>query len=565
MALTTIPVELLTLDDGVTITVDDNSAALTIVSTDADNDTGPQLNLYRNSSSPADSDFLGRMQFIGRNDNSEDFVATDILTRIIDASDGTEDARLDINTMVAGTSRNRITVTESEAVMNEGSIDVDFRVESDGNTHMLVVDGANDRVFVKTSGTINNATLNVAGSIAFDGQTVGTYNDASGWIDFTSTSDQNKLRLHAGGDTGESSQIEISTVVSGSQSDAISVESGGTTVINQDSVNVRDFRVESDSLANMFVVDAGDNRVFIGKNANTSFDAYGSAIMMQLESASTSPYAGFGMVQNSNDADSAVLIFGKSRGTSVASTTIVQDDDVCGRIEFQGMDGGDLETCARIMGSVDGTPGTDDMPGRLTFATTADGANTPTERMRLNSNGVLMVNATSQIGSGGGTTAGLVVRGGGGGPHVAVLRNLDTSGGANQIEFQDGDGDVCGAINSNATNNTTSYGTSSDYRLKENVSAVSGAIDKLKLLEPKTYNFISNTEKTKEDGFLAHELAEVVPNAVTGEKDAVHPNGEINVQQVDYGKLTPLLTAALQEAIAKIETLEAEVAALKGE
>ena len=64
---------------------------------------------------------------------------------------------------------------------------------------------------------------------------------------------------------------------------------------------------------------------------------------------------------------------------------------------------------------------------------------------------------------------------------------------------------------------------------------------------------------------MAHELAEVIPNAVTGEKDAVHDNGQMDIQQVDYGNLTPLLTAALQEAIEKIETLQAEVAALKGE
>ena len=168
--------------------------------------------------------------------------------------------------------------------------------------------------------------------------------------------------------------------------DAGGIDTFGNVIFNEDGADL-DFRVESSALANMFVVDGGDSRVFIGKNANTSFDAYGSAVMMQLEAAGTSPYAGFGMVQNSNDVDSSVLIFGKSRGTSVASTTIVQDGDTLGRIEFQGMDGGDLETGARIMGSVDGTPGGDDMPGRLTFATTADGANTPTERMRIDSAG----------------------------------------------------------------------------------------------------------------------------------------------------------------------------------
>ena len=141
-------------------------------------------------------------------------------------------------------------------------------------------------------------------------------------------------------------------------------------------------------------IDSGGN-FLIGKNAVHEFDAYGTAIMMQLESSGTSPYAGFGMVQNSNDTDSAPLIFGKSRGTSAAATTIVQDGDLLGRIEFQGMDGADLETGASIFGVVDGTPGANDMPGRLVFNTTADGAHSATERMRIDSTGKVVVGSTA--------------------------------------------------------------------------------------------------------------------------------------------------------------------------
>ena len=141
-------------------------------------------------------------------------------------------------------------------------------------------------------------------------------------------------------------------------------------------------------------IDSGGN-FLIGKSGVHEFDAYGTAIMMQLESSGTSPYAGFGMVQNSNDTDSAPLIFGKSRGTSAAATTIVQDGDLLGRIEFQGMDGADLETGASIFGVVDGTPGSNDMPGRLVFNTTADGAHSATERMRIDSTGKVVVGSTA--------------------------------------------------------------------------------------------------------------------------------------------------------------------------
>ena len=101
----------------------------------------------------------------------------------------------------------------------------------------------------------------------------------------------------------------------------------------------------------------------------------------------------------------------------------------------------------------------------------------------------------------------------------------------------------------------TTYGTSSDYRLKENIAPITGALDKVAQLKPVTYKW--KVDGLDGQGFIAHELQEVCPDAVTGEKD-----GE-QMQSVDYGKLTPILTAALQEAIAKIETLEARISALE--
>ena len=147
MALTTIPVELVTLDDGVTITVDDNSDNLTLTSTDADANAGPNLRMYRNSSSPADSDALGLIEFEGRNDNTQDVVYAGIDSRIVDASDGTEDGRIEIVAALAGTdSISRILMNSTETVFNDTSADLDFRVESNGNTSALFVDAGNDKV-----------------------------------------------------------------------------------------------------------------------------------------------------------------------------------------------------------------------------------------------------------------------------------------------------------------------------------------------------------------------------------------------------------------------------------
>jgi hypothetical protein len=152
-----------------------------------------------------------------------------------------------------------------------------------------------------------------------------------------------------------------------------------------------------------------------------------------------------------------------------------------------------------------------------------------------------------------------------------------------QIQFYNGNGAV-GRIETSGT--STSYVTSSDYRLKENVTDISDGITRLKQLQPRRFNFIADADTTV-DGFIAHEAAIIIPEAVTGTKDAVmdeeyevkaavtDDDGAIveeaemgtrsvpDMQGIDQSKIVPLLTAALQEAIAKIETLETKVAVLE--
>jgi hypothetical protein len=116
-----------------------------------------------------------------------------------------------------------------------------------------------------------------------------------------------------------------------------------------------------------------------------------------------------------------------------------------------------------------------------------------------------------------------------------------------------------GSITTNGT--TTSYNTTSDYRLKEDVVPMSGALAKIAALNPVTYKWKSNGSAAQ--GFIAHELQAVVPDAVVGEKDAVDDGGKPLYQGIDQSKLVPLLTAALQEAVAKIGALDTRIAALE--
>jgi len=112
------------------------------------------------------------------------------------------------------------------------------------------------------------------------------------------------------------------------------------------------------------------------------------------------------------------------------------------------------------------------------------------------------------------------------------------------------------------TASSTAYLTSSDYRLKENIADTMGAIARVKALKPKRFNWIVDETNTPLDGFLAHEAAEIVPEAVHGEKDAMK-DGEMDFQSIDQSKLVPLLTGAIKELITKVETLESKVTALE--
>ena len=120
---------------------------------------------------------------------------------------------------------------------------------------------------------------------------------------------------------------------------------------------------------------------------------------------------------------------------------------------------------------------------------------------------------------------------------------------------------VYGTITQGASANVV-YNTTSDYRLKENIEQIPDPLERLAQLKPCRYNFIGHGDN-KMEGFLAHELQEVVPYAVTGEKDAVDEEGNPDYQGVDQGYVVPLLTAALQKLMQEVDALKAEVAALK--
>ena len=241
------------------------------------------------------------------------------------------------------------------------------------------------------------------------------------------------------------------------------------------------------------------------------------------------------------------LFFARSRSNVNGSVGgIVTTKDDIGNIRFAADDGTQFITAAEILAEVDGTPGTNDMPGRLTFSTTAVGSSVPTQRMRIDSDGSVYIGKTTDTSTESGFTLTAngfmrIVR-----DNVVplILQRFNSDG---SIQIFRRDNTNVGSIS--VTTTATSYNTSSDYRLKENVVPMTGAADRVKALKPSRFNFIAEPDITV-DGFLAHEAQEIVPESVTGEKD-----GE-EMQGIDQSKLVPLLTGALQEALAKIEALE---------
>ena len=339
-----------------------------------------------------------------------------------------------------------------------------------------------------------------------------------------------------------------------SSSGAVSFSSNGvnTATLGSNSFTAPSFIPTSSSVPSNGVFLPAANSVAIATNGTqqATVDSSGRLLVGTSSTSATSSV----IIQN-NSANSGPGIL--RLATNLATPA---DGNSLGLLTFGASN---HSTAASINSSRDGgtwTAGTS-QPSRLAFSTTADGASSPTERMRITSGGSVWMNSSN--GSSG--TQGIVA------DSTGLLTVCTTNTAAQIINVNSGigtrtlitfrtDGTNRGSITSNGT--TTAYNTTSDYRLKENVVPLTGAADRLNQLQVRRFNFIADPDTTV-DGFLAHEVQTIVPEAITGEKDAVDDEGNPQYQGIDQSKLVPLLTAALQEAVAKIESLEARLTALE--
>ena len=303
-------------------------------------------------------------------------------------------------------------------------------------------------------------------------------------------------------------------------------------VINEDSDDV-DFRVESNGNANMLFVSGGNDVVGVGAEGDLG-------VGLHIKSADSS-----GSVDG--NADELVI-----EGSGQSGITILSGASDKGNIFF-------ADSGSTAQGKVIYNHSTD----TLRFDTAGS------ERASIGSTGVVEIKNRMLVDGQIDSIAKINVVFGGDNENGMQFSDKDGATNGKFIGFsRDGtstssQGTQIGFIARNGSSDAINYSTSSDYRLKDGIVDKTDGIEKLKQLQPKKFYWKSDLNKTLVDGFLAHEVSSVVPEAIIGEKDAVDENDNIIAQGIDQGKLTPLLTAALQEAITKIETLEAKVKTLE--
>jgi hypothetical protein len=421
----------------------------------------------------------------------------------------------------SGTAGNAMTLNESMRIDSSGNVNID--------SNTFYVDAANNRVGIGTTSPSGQGgqKLTVSdGSIAISNST-------------------------SAGNNGELRFI--------GRPDGVNYNWAGIRAISDVNINqgilaffTSASNVSAESSTERMRIDTS-GRLLVGTSTNTNHIRSGQkitavAIGGDYSGINTTTYAGASV-------DPAPIIdLQKSRGSTDGSLTSVISGDVLGYLQFRGADGAKFVTSAEIKALVDGTPGTDDMPGRLVFSTTADGAASPTPRMQIGSTGQSLFFTAS-------TSSSVITRNGAAaGTSVAFLIGAYSATG-----LSDGTNSFIVWTNGNVVNTNNSYGSISDIKLKENIVDANSQWDDLKALQVRKYNFKEGQTHTQ-IGLVAQEVELVSPGLVSESPDRDAEGNDLGTvtKSVNYSVLYMKAVKALQEAIARIESLETRLSALEG-
>jgi hypothetical protein len=408
-----------------------------------------------------------------------------------------------------------------------------------------------------TSGSFNgSANVTGTGTLANSGVTAGTYTkvtvDAKGRVTVGASLIASDVPTLNQNTTGTAAISTAATVTTSATASAFKVPFANTTAsttgnygLLQDSTATFTYNPSTNTLV------AGTFSGALSGNATTA---------TTLQTARTIGGVSFNGSANINLP--GVNTAG-NQNTTGSAATLTTTRTLWGQ-NFNG--GANVTGALTSVGNITGTGAVTLTATSGTLGLTATGANIITattnavERMRIDSSGDLLVGTTS---AGVANTLSTTIETSAANNSRITVNHSSIAGSGNDsnyMQFGYG-GNLIGRI-VQATTTSVSYTTSSDYRLKENIQPMTGGLARVAALKPRTYTWKSTGEAA--EGFIAHELAEVCPSAVCGEKDAVDKDGSIKPQGIDTSFLVATLTAAIQEQQAIITALTARVEALEG-
>jgi hypothetical protein len=551
-------------DGGLTITTSDNTDQLSLISTDADSAVGPNLRMYRNSGSPADGDMLGAIEFEGRNDNSQDVIYAELFSETYDVSDGTEDGRFFIKTMVGGTRTHRMYMNFNETNFNEGGGDIDFRVESNGSANMLFIDGGNNNVHIANNSTGFHSSVQplIVGSGSGDeGMTIFSGSSNKGKLGFADSASDDSgsyrgyLQYDHSGDN-----LNIGTA----GSEVMRIDSSGKVGIGTTSPSAMLHLYKatgSGALEPELIIENNHNTSSVTDGAGRltfySDDSNNSGIpdnawlgqvrfMGDDKDGSATEFEYAYMVGQARDAGSGSarkggFSFYTRNGNSITETVTITEDKV----------GIGTTSPQKILHTASNGIRIDRGGGGSYWDIGPDGTNdfkfvpNGSEVARITTDGNLLLGTTSNY-SPAGRMAVKSIANGGTTPVASFQANTSTSSGS-LIVFYSGDGSEVGSIGMSNLNagSAVAYNTSSDARLKD-VTGEAKGLEVINALKPVAFNWKS--DNAEDEGLLAQEVKEIVPNAVS--------QGEDEYYQMDYSKLVTPLIKAVQELSAEVEQLK---------
>jgi len=515
------------------------TGTLTMESTDAGNSAAPELILYRNSASPANGDYLGQVQFKGENANGAQEIYAKVTGKISDPTHNSEDGL--IETAIKGDGSFTIV---SRQKSDELQLLNGVNLNVDGN---IVVGGTVDGVDIQTLNTTAGAALPKAGGTMTNNLTladsvrlnVGTSADLkihhTSGNSFIEDSGTGQLFIKA-------SAIDFQNA-GGTESLAQMVVDGAVNLFYNGTKKLETTSAGITAQGRLEIQTPNDGNTHLVQRMGSTAGSYGYVDLELVSPNSTA--AGLPRL-DLQIGNTTVASFLRGGGMTVTGTTRMNGPGQTGGPASSGTT--QVNTVAEFSGAGNGRlyVGTDTSSNRMWFQNSNPGSLDIGYDIHFQPNGgfVKIANFSAT-----GASAGADFNSEG-----KLTISANTSSSKNLIGFYNTNVNVGNII---ASGSSTSYSTSSDYRLKENVEDMANATTRLKQLKPKRFNFIADDTNTLVDGFIAHEVSTIVPEAISGTKDEVDDDGNAIHQGIDQAKLVPLLVKTIQELEARITTLEA--------